>query len=169
MFCVRCLKKENVQNLYMLSSAPSKILPQLFCGDETSAKDKSFLLKHNIHKIVVAGRNLSLYHKEDQRFHYYSIPIADDESEDISQYFSPVIDFIDKTNNESKKNDCSTLVHCRMGESRSGAFIVAYLMKTLNMNAEEALEFAQKQRPVIQPNDGFWKQLQEFGSSIKKL
>lgn len=61
------------------------------------------------------------------------------------------------------------LVHCIQGISRSGAVIVAYLMRTLSLDYEAALALARESRPVIFPNSGFSDQLRlwrEMGLSI---
>lgn len=58
------------------------------------------------------------------------------------------------------------LVHCLQGQSRSGAIIVAYLMRARSIEYDTALSLARKYRPMIDPNSGFgdqlrlWRQLQ---------
>lgn len=47
------------------------------------------------------------------------------------------------------------LVHCSAGKSRSGAVVVAWLMRTWVLPYEEALKFARLKRPEINPNHGF--------------
>lgn len=51
------------------------------------------------------------------------------------------------------------LVHCTQGISRSGAVIVAYLMRTLRLPYSDALSLARASRRLITPNGGFEKQL----------
>jgi dual specificity phosphatase 12 len=51
------------------------------------------------------------------------------------------------------------LVHCIQGVSRSGAVIVALLMRSRSLNYESALALARKSRAVIAPNEGFADQL----------
>jgi len=50
-------------------------------------------------------------------------------------------------------------VHCTQGISRSGAIVVAYLMRTLSLNYTSALALARESRPLISPNEGFEYQL----------
>ena len=52
------------------------------------------------------------------------------------------------------------LVHCLQGISRSGAVVIACLMRRLDVGYEEALEMARSCRPLITANEGFAKQLQ---------
>ncbi|KAH8590775.1 protein-tyrosine phosphatase-like protein [Bisporella sp. PMI_857] len=51
------------------------------------------------------------------------------------------------------------LVHCLQGQSRSGAIVVAYLMRALALNYDAALVLARQHRPVIDLNPGFADQL----------
>ncbi|KAL4737725.1 protein-tyrosine phosphatase-like protein [Aspergillus similis] len=51
------------------------------------------------------------------------------------------------------------LVHCERGISRSGAVVVAYIMRTLVLPYKTALKIAQLSRPQISPNIGFEWQL----------
>lgn len=51
------------------------------------------------------------------------------------------------------------LVHCLQGISRSGAVVVALLMRGYSIDYESALALARKSRAVIAPNAGFADQL----------
>jgi hypothetical protein len=57
----------------------------------------------------------------------------------------------------------TVLVHCLQGISRSGAIIVAYLMRTKSMDYDSALALARKSRSIIMPNSGFADQLRLWG------
>jgi dual specificity phosphatase 12 len=56
------------------------------------------------------------------------------------------------------------LVHCLQGISRSGAVVVACLMRRLGVNYEEALVLARSCRSLVTPNEGFAKQLELWHS-----
>ncbi|ETI25467.1 hypothetical protein G647_02240 [Cladophialophora carrionii CBS 160.54] len=51
------------------------------------------------------------------------------------------------------------LVHCKQGVSRSGAFVVAFLMRRFQLSYASALSLARESRSQITPNSGFEKQL----------
>jgi dual specificity phosphatase 12 len=51
------------------------------------------------------------------------------------------------------------LVHCVQGISRSGAVVIAYLMRTRSLTYDSALKITQESRAVILPNSGFADQL----------
>ena len=49
-----------------------------------------------------------------------------------------------------------------MGISRSAVIVLAYLIKKDLIGAREALEYVEKRRSIIFPNNGFLKQLGTF-------
>ena len=48
------------------------------------------------------------------------------------------------------------------GVSRSGAMVVAYIMKTRNQSLINALSYVQSKRTFVMPNQGFTKQLNQY-------
>ena len=54
-------------------------------------------------------------------------------------------------------------VHCQSGISRSATVVIAFLMKCREMELMSAYEQVHRCRPVINPNDGFFRALQSFG------
>lgn len=50
-------------------------------------------------------------------------------------------------------------MHCQLGQSRSGAIIVAYVMRKESLSYDEALAKVKKGRSVVKPNPGFMRQL----------
>ena len=67
---------------------------------------------------------------------------------------------------EAKDQNGIVLVHCKMGMSRSASSVIAFLMKEYEMNNEDALEKVRKDRPIIQPNDSFARQLVEYNGIL---
>ncbi|KAK3989006.1 protein-tyrosine phosphatase-like protein [Cladorrhinum sp. PSN332] len=51
------------------------------------------------------------------------------------------------------------LVHCYEGVSRSGAIVVAYLMRKEKKSLKETLRFVRRKRRVVQPSRNFMQQL----------
>lgn len=56
----------------------------------------------------------------------------------------------------------AVLVHCAQGMSRSGTIAIGYVMWRERLSYDTALAHVQQARPVIDPNEGFALQLQEF-------
>ena len=54
-------------------------------------------------------------------------------------------------------------VHCAAGQSRSSTVVMAYLLSYVKIkNESKALTYAKKKRPMVKPNEGFRKILQNF-------
>lgn len=88
------------------------------------------------------------------------IDAADDEEQDLKQYFAQGINFID--DNIEKTN---ILVHCYGGVSRSATMLMAYLMQRNLESFTETLELVREKRKVY-PNDSFVEQLLEFQNEL---
>lgn len=54
------------------------------------------------------------------------------------------------------------LVHCVMGVSRSAAVVLGYMMRRGRMTLADALATLRKQRPSVNPHEGFRVQLALF-------
>eukprot|EP01129_Flabellula_baltica_P004280 TRINITY_DN147_c0_g1_i1.p1 TRINITY_DN147_c0_g1~~TRINITY_DN147_c0_g1_i1.p1 ORF type:complete len:248 (-),score=50.75 TRINITY_DN147_c0_g1_i1:156-899(-) len=139
---------------------PSLIVDRLYCGSQESAYNKEFLKENNITHILAIGDKLTLFHPDD--FVYKHVIIEDFADCDIKQYWDEFIDYIQ----DGLDAGGSVLVHCAAGISRSGSTIVAYLMKKHEMNFDEALSKAKSRRFVINPNEGFIRQLREYEQSL---
>jgi hypothetical protein len=79
---------------------------------------------------------------------------------DISKHFEEAFQFID----ENIKLGRNVLVHCHAGVSRSAALLAAYLIKSRQWTAEQAVSLIRSKRPRAKPNDAFFQQLKEFGN-----
>ena len=58
------------------------------------------------------------------------------------------------------------LVHCSSGISRSSTIVIAYLMKHRKLSLESAYDKVFRSRPIIVPNDGFFRALQRFQTQL---
>ena len=56
----------------------------------------------------------------------------------------------------------SVLVRCEQGMSRSATILMAYLMRFHGMTRNEAYVACKTKRPIVNPNEGFWKQLEAY-------
>ena len=53
-------------------------------------------------------------------------------------------------------------MHCLAGVSRSASVVIGYLMWRESMSFESSFQEVQLARPIINPNRGFVRQLNEF-------
>ena len=93
---------------------------------------------------------------------YKQIQVDDSPTESIKPFFFEAIDFIEKAISGGGK----VVVHCAAGISRSATMVCAYLMWKNKWKADQAIEFAQKQRPKFHPNTGFTAQLRSFEADV---
>lgn len=59
------------------------------------------------------------------------------------------------------------LVHCRAGVSRSASIVIVYVMRKYNIPLREAYERVHAKRPVIAPNNGFWRQMIRYEEYLR--
>ena len=76
---------------------------------------------------------------------------------DIKEHFSSSFAIIDA----AAASGSAVFVHCSRGVSRSASLCIAYLMRKEKWSAKVAREFVEAARPLILPNEGFWRCLQE--------
>lgn len=84
------------------------------------------------------------------------IPIDDSDSTNIILHFPTTCEFIKNALNLNQ----SILIHCQAGISRSTTIIAAYLMKELEINAEEAVGLIKMKRERVDPTMTFLNQLE---------
>jgi hypothetical protein len=90
---------------------------------------------------------------------YYRIPLNDTVTEILlPEILQTIYDIIYK---ETEVYGRAVLIHCHQGVSRSATITIAYLMKRLSWNYEQAYAYVKERRPCIYPNKGFVKQLKE--------
>jgi len=89
---------------------------------------------------------------------HLTIPVQDSELDNLLIHFPDACRFIQN----ALEHGGRILIHCVMGISRSTTVLAAYLMKSRNMTASDAIKFIKQVRPQAQPNYGFTKQLDIF-------
>jgi len=144
------------------------IIEDLYLGNVMAASDYNFLKSVGITHIV---RVL----KEDEgtifpQFKYKIIPLHDLPDQNISKHFASVHEFIDGAlnGNERRAVRNKVLVHCLVGMSRSSTMVISYLMhKYPGYPLTKALKFVKSKRPIVNPNEGFLRQLKKFQTYLE--
>lgn len=133
----------------------------LFLGPKTTASERALdaLLEANIVAIVNCTIHSPCYHRS--HFRYCQVPVQDVRSADILTYLEGTTTFI---NNMMKEG--SVLVHCEQGMSRSATVVMAYLMTLQHMTREQSYLLCKAKRPMTNPNEGFWRQLEEYEKQL---
>uniref|UniRef100_A0A8D3DEV7 Dual specificity protein phosphatase n=1 Tax=Scophthalmus maximus TaxID=52904 RepID=A0A8D3DEV7_SCOMX len=138
----------------------NEVWPNVYIGDEQTAKDKYNLKRLGITHILNAAEgtwnnvDTGAGYYGDMDVVYYGVEAEDVATFDLSQHFSSAARFIEETLNK-------LLVHCVMGRSRSATLFLAYLMICESMTVVDAIEHVKRRRRII-PNWGFLKQLRDL-------
>lgn len=135
----------------------NEILPRLYLGDIATAINREELTRLGItDMITIEIRPLQQSELASCIKRYLFINVMDHPKQDILSHFEASNEFIET----ALKNPCNKVyVHCVAGISRSASLVIAYIMKTRSMNYGEAHEMVVQKRKIIDPNEGFVKQL----------
>ena len=139
----------------------NEIKDGLWLGDNYAANNVEDLKKKGIKKILTVMNQTGPIYKSEDGFIHKKFELSDFESENIIKYFGDCLNFIDGKE--------KVLVHCMAGASRSATIIIAYLMWKDKMKYDDALDFVQKKRFIVYPNEGFREQLKLFENELKKM
>jgi len=139
------------------AAVASEILPYLLIGNQRDAASKERLTELGVTHVLNVTAHLPL-HFEDDGITYMRLPASDSGSQNLKQYFSEAIRFIESAQASNGK----VLVHCQAGVSRSPSIVAAYLIARSRKTLSEAFSFIKDRRPIVAPNINFMGQLLEF-------
>ncbi|KAK9479912.1 protein-tyrosine phosphatase-like protein [Lipomyces japonicus] len=129
----------------------------IYIGSQFALYGQQFLAQSNVTHVLSILRG-DIDDKHTANFKHKQIHVDDEHDEDILQYFSEAIEFIE----EAVSNGGSVLVHCVAGISRSATVVIAYVMWKHKVSFEDALATVKSGREIANPNDSFVEQLQIF-------
>lgn len=133
----------------------TEIEPGLYLSSKHPAEHPLILKEKGIRRVVTV-LPVPLQPIVDSGFERLQIPLHDQGTEPLSDYFMQCHNFI--TAGAFNKTGTATLVHCSAGRSRSASLLIAYLMISRRTSVREAYYYVAGKRS-IQPNTGFVKQL----------
>ncbi|KAH7319865.1 protein-tyrosine phosphatase-like protein [Stachybotrys elegans] len=151
--------------MYALGSSTINAIdsvPGLFISDIATTRSPETLAKHGIsHILSVTGRlefPVSPDVTQAMGIQVLHLDIEDNPYEDLLMSLDGLCAWLDNALKASRGRS-GVLVHCIQGISRSGAVVIAYMMRAHNIGFYDALHMAQRSRSVIHPNSGFSDQL----------
>jgi hypothetical protein len=161
--CTRCeMQVETAHLTSHMSCHSTEILDNfLYLGGERNAHNRKELMERTrvTHVVNMACEVANFFSKEIK---YASYPIADHSETNITLVFETATAFIEN----ARVTGGRVLVHCVQGISRSATVVMAYLMKYHKFSLEKAHKLVISRRHIINPNPGFWKQLQEYERAL---
>jgi protein-tyrosine phosphatase len=129
----------------------SQVLPYLWIGDNSVARDYHWLRLHGITHIINVAKEVPNYFPDG--FVYQKIPLSDTLTENIKPFLEPIASYIHITHFYNPKT--KFLVHCFAGVSRSASVVLYYLAKLRKWTFRQALLYLKMRRPMVNPNINF--------------
>ncbi|CAK6950234.1 dual specificity protein phosphatase 18 [Scomber scombrus] len=148
----------------MHQSAPAglsglcRVTDHLYLSNGRAARDASQVTPNKITCIINVTETRSSSPAPPGVEEYIHIPVSDSPASPLCDHFDSVADQIQLVADV----DGRTLVHCNAGVSRSAALCMAYLVKHCGVTLLEAHRWVKTCRPMVRPNNGFWKQLIQY-------
>lgn len=135
----------------------NEILPRLYLGDINMATNRDEMTRLGItDMITIEIKPLQAIDLATCIKRYLFINVMDHSKQDILSHFDTSNEFIETA---LKVPTNKVYVHCVAGISRSASVVIAYVMKTRSMNYSEAFELVSQKRRIVDPNEGFVRQL----------
>ncbi|KAF9888713.1 tyrosine/serine/threonine protein phosphatase pps1 [Aspergillus nanangensis] len=135
-------------------SLPSRILPHMYLGNLSHANNPEMLWQLGIRRILSIGESVSWNSSEISKMGADNImhitQVQDNGIDPLTQEFDRCLDFI----RCGKLDGTATLVHCRVGVSRSATICIAEVMASYGLSFPRAYCFVRARRlnVIIQPH-----------------
>jgi len=141
---------------------PDEKMGGLYLGGLVAALNCENYDKYSIKCVLGCASEIPARYPKNFVGTHLIIPAFDFPSYDIQRHFAKAIEYIDT----NRKTGASVFVHCQAGVSRSATFVIAYLVKAMKMNVDDALKYVKERRQIVRPNDGFLRQLKEYEMKV---
>jgi len=123
-----------------------RIIRNFYIGDEEDSRNIELLKEHNIKCIVNCTRSIPNYYPGI--FWYFNLPLNDPDPL-IENYFGAILDQL------ILMQDFPTLIHCKVGKSRSVTTLIYFLSKFLDLPWEYVLNKIKEVRSIAEPHNIF--------------
>jgi hypothetical protein len=146
---------------FVLGGNANEILPRLFLGNFHSAAFGMgpALAQLGITGVVICAKDGQMpFHHSSYGVECARVACSDNEGANILPYLKATSDFIAKHHDRGN----AVLVCCMQGVSRSSTVMIASLMKLCKLSRDAAYVHVKSRRSLVNPNQGFWKQLEQY-------
>ncbi|KAL4802305.1 hypothetical protein BDV18DRAFT_154356 [Aspergillus unguis] len=150
-------------------SLPSRILPYMYLGNLSHANNPEMLWELGIRRVLSIGEAVTWTDSDLAKIGVENLmhisKVQDNGIDPLTQEFDRCLEFIRR----GKSDGTATLVHCRVGVSRSATICIAEVMASLNLSFPRAYCYVRARRlnVIIQPHLRFvyellkWEELQQ--------
>jgi len=129
----------------------SKIIENLYLGNIDDVQSVKFIRENNIKLIINAAIEVIVPIHEDVNI-IMNLQWHDSMEQSINFCF---LDYLTNVIHSFLKENKAVLVNCFAGISRSSTIVIAYMMKYYNMTFDEAFNYVQSKRWIVNPNPNF--------------
>ncbi|KAI8624609.1 hypothetical protein F5Y19DRAFT_310356 [Xylariaceae sp. FL1651] len=150
-------------------SLPSRVLDYMYLGNLGHANNPDLLKALGITQILSVGETAMWREGELEEWGPNNVlvihGVQDNGIDPLTNEFERCLEFID----HGRRNGTATLVHCRVGVSRSATICIAEVMRSLNMSFPRAYCFVRARRlnVIIQPHLRFAYELLKWEEQLK--
>ncbi|KAL2109640.1 hypothetical protein VUR80DRAFT_2171 [Thermomyces stellatus] len=149
-------------------SLPSRILDYMYLGNLGHASNPDLLRALGIGQLLSVGETAMWKDGERESWGEENICMVDGVQDNgidpLTDEFERCLDFIDR----GRRNGTATLVHCRVGVSRSATICIAEVMRALDLSFPRAycLVRARRLNVIIQPHLRFTYELLKWEETL---
>ncbi|KIW20950.1 hypothetical protein PV08_01529 [Exophiala spinifera] len=145
-------------------SLPSRILPYMYLGNLTHANNPEMLRLLGIRRILSVGEPVSWSDEQVKSWGRGNLLMVDRVQDNGIDELSPEMDRCLKFIEKGKSDGTATLVHCRVGVSRSATICIAEVMASQGLSFPRAYCFVRARRlnVIIQPHLRFVYELMKW-------
>ncbi|KAK2799799.1 tyrosine/serine/threonine protein phosphatase pps1 [Onygenales sp. PD_10] len=154
----------------MDGSLPSRILPYMYLGNLTHANNPELLRALGIRRVLSIGEPVSWPSSEIDKWGSENLmminEVQDNGIDPLTQEFTRCLKFIER----GKVDQTATLVHCRVGVSRSATICIAEVMASKGLSFPRAYCFVRARRlnVIIQPHLRFVYELMKWDELLQQ-
>jgi len=154
----------------MDGSLPSRVTSYMYLGNLGHANNPDLLRQMGIRQILSVGETAVWKDGELSRWGKDNVMVVqrvqDNGVDPLTEEFERCLEFIDR----GKANGTATLVHCRVGVSRSATICIAEVMRSLGLSFPRAYCFVRARRlnVIIQPHLRFSYELLKWEEKLRR-
>jgi predicted protein tyrosine phosphatase len=138
----------------------------LYVGSSSSARSAAFLAEAKVGWLLNCADDveLDIGTFANRRIEYLRVPLQDTTRGRITPHLAEAHAFMARAQADPEHR--ALLVHCSAGVSRSGALVIAYLMRSQRRTLLDCLTQVRRRRLFVYPNKRFLLELIRFESTV---